>query len=370
MSAHTIGSRAARIPWIALAAAVFALGFVHRDAHGTNTYSIASQFDTPTRITYRVSCPPGAAPFDALLITASWDDSPANFSAAELPSGWAIDPVFDDHRIRIAGPALDCPAPADGYVFTIDYSGTMGPGCGTATIRSGGSDVCQRTVAAWTGLVDCDFAPPTSSLPVVIPIVGMVQGGARPDPFGLASITLRDMFNNPVPNTAIMLDFTGCCDVRLCGAYSGGQPLSCSNGVVTGYTNTSGVFSFTVIGAARDPGNLTPCGGCSYPGPGLNAVVVRHKKGELGRTSFLCLDQNGGTGAPSSNGTSGADISAIILLFGDVSTGGPYRARGDINMDEHISGADVGALIGHFGRLAGIGGVGCTQAYGATPACP
>lgn len=215
--------------------------------------------------------------------------------------------------------------------------------------------------------------PNNSQIPEYIYLVGRINGGANPDPFGLATIVVRDATNAPVAGIRVTLDFSGCCDLVLCSSQTG---IDCAGKSISGTTNASGQYTFTAIGAARDPGNLEPP--AQYPGCESNGIVVRVGEGVneviIGQTTGVCLDQNGGAGQ--SNGTTGSDVSNVKNLFGAVSLGAPYRGRGDLDRNGQISGADVSAMINHFGRLGFIGSVGCTDGAGvargfcATPACP
>lgn len=227
--------------------------------------------------------------------------------------------------------------------------------------------------------------PSRSCAPDFILVGGKVNGGANPDPATLFTITVRDAFNNPIGGATVTIDFSGCCDINLCPT---GVGHNCASRSVTGTTNGAGQVSFNVLGAAKDPGNLVPP--AQYGGCGANGVHIYANAGSgnvelVGRgptctggsglpPTAATLDLNGAGGG--SNGTSGSDVSNLINLFGTISLGQPYRGRGDINLDGTISGADVSAEIGHFGRLSTIGGVGCTDNVGtavpfcAKPACP
>jgi hypothetical protein len=220
--------------------------------------------------------------------------------------------------------------------------------------------------------------PSKSTAPNYILIVGRTNSGATTDPAGLGSVTVRDAFNNPIAGATVTIDVSGCCDINLCPT---GVGHNCAARTVSGLTNASGVYSFTVLGAAKDPGNLVPP--AEYGGCGANGLHIYANAGTgnvelVGSLGFpptgVTLDLNGAGGG--SNGTSGADVANEINLFGAVSLGAPYKGRGDIDQNGAISGADVSAEISHFGRLSTIGGVGCTdgagvpQAFCAKPACP
>jgi hypothetical protein len=207
--------------------------------------------------------------------------------------------------------------------------------------------------------------PSRSTVPPYVYVVGTTTSG-EPDPFGRVTVVVRNAFNDPLPNSIVWLDFSACCDIRLCESGIGHE---CAAGVVRDTTDGQGRCTFTVVGAARDPG--TAIAPCQKEGCGAHAVKVMVNAGTgitwLGEMTAVALDQNGSAGG--SNGTTGSDVSALILLFGAVATGSPYRGRGDIDANGSISGADVAALIAHFGRLSLLGGQGCAGSLCDSPDC-
>jgi hypothetical protein len=210
--------------------------------------------------------------------------------------------------------------------------------------------------------------PARSSVPNWIIVVGRVNGGTNPDPVGLAQVVVRDFANSPIAGATVTIDFSGCCDINLCSGQAGHD---CVARTVTGLTNGSGVFAFTVMGAAKDPGTRVPP--ASYGGCALNSVQVRANAGTgdviLGNSTPVTLDLNGAAGQ--SNGTTGADISNEINFFGAVALGAPYRGRADMNCSGSVTGADIASMIFHVGRLALSSGVGCVGGvFCAKPACP
>lgn len=210
--------------------------------------------------------------------------------------------------------------------------------------------------------------PARSSVPAYILLVGRVNGGTNPDPVGLGTITVRDFANNPIAGATVTIDFSGCCDINLCSGQAG---HNCAARTVTGLTNGSGQFQFTVFGAAKDPGTRIPP--AEYGGCGLNGVQVRANSGTgdvvLGTATGVCLDQNGAAGQ--SNGTTAADASNVGNVVGAVALGAPYRGRADINQNGGITAGDVAAELGHVGRLVLASGVGCPGGvFCAKPACP
>jgi hypothetical protein len=233
--------------------------------------------------------------------------------------------------------------------------------------------VRKATLLGVCGLLTASIAlanvpdPARSSVPTYIFVVGKVNGGANPDPVGLGTVTVRDFANNPIVGAQVTLNFSGCCDINLCDA---GVGHSCALRTVSGLTNGAGQFSFTVLGAAKDPGTLVPP--AQYGGCGAGGVTVTANAGTgdvvLGTTTAVVIDENGAAGQ--SNGTTISDVGNVLNLFGSIGLGAPYKGRGDINADGNITIGDVGVELGHVGRLGLIGGVGCTGAFCAKPACP
>lgn len=212
--------------------------------------------------------------------------------------------------------------------------------------------------------------PSRSTVPPFIVVSGTVVHGAQPDPFGQATVTVRDFVNEPRPGVTVYVDFSGCCDIELCSAVVDGQVVDCENGVVSGVTNSAGQFTFTVLGAANDPGTVRLPG--NHGGCGRDGVQISMDDGTgrilLGTSTAVCLDQNGAAGR--SNGTTAGDVSTLVALWGSVSLGAPYRGRGDINASGFLGAADVAALIAHVGRLYTLDGAGCPTSFCPRTACP
>jgi hypothetical protein len=217
-------------------------------------------------------------------------------------------------------------------------------------------------------------APWNCTVPDWIRVVGAVDGGRVADPYGLATIVVRDAFNNPEAGSDVRLDFSACCDLRLCGGYMNGVWVDAAAGTVTGRTDAYGKLSFVILGAATSQG---ACGsGCSSPGGSLGCVRVDASAGtgyiEIRRPAGVALDQDGADGAPGAGGVSGADVACVIRNVGAaLLSSEAYRARSDLNQDGALTAVDVSEMIAQLGRLALIGGVGCARgAYSEVPACP
>jgi hypothetical protein len=210
--------------------------------------------------------------------------------------------------------------------------------------------------------------PAKSSIPNWLIVTGpRINGGANPDPVGAHTIIVRDFASQPINGATVIIDFSTCCDINLC---SGEVGHDCVARTVSGLTNASGQFSFTVRGGAKDPGNRVPP--AQYGGCGLNGVQIRANNGTgdvlLGNVTAVCLDQNG-AGVPGQGQVTGGDAANVANLSGSITLGAPYRGRGDTNCSGTVTGADAAATAGHSGRLALLTPVACAT-FCAKPACP
>src|SRR2546422_4037325 len=90
--------------------------------------------------------------------------------------------------------------------------------------------------------------PSTSTVPPWIFVVGNVNDGQTPDPMGQATIITRDLFGLPQAADSVVIDFSACCDISLCGAIVNGQAVDCSGSKIGGTTDREGKLRFTILG--------------------------------------------------------------------------------------------------------------------------
>lgn len=125
------------------------------------------------------------------------------------------------------------------------------------------------TVAAFAGIV----SPGNCSLGATrINLVG--TSTAASDPANAAdsteilsklTITIRDIGNNPIAGVPVVLDFSGCTEVRVSTTQSyHASTGSCPSATVQGYTTANGTVSFVVNGgittrSAVQPGHSAAC---------------------------------------------------------------------------------------------------------------
>lgn len=80
------------------------------------------------------------------------------------------------------------------------------------------------------------------------------------DPAGVATYTIRDISNFPIPGCPVTMDFSACGDVRLCTSDVGaGLIIDCNgaNRTVQGITDQNGRVQFIIAGAGTGTGPPT-----------------------------------------------------------------------------------------------------------------
>ena len=136
---------------------------------------------------------------------------------------------------------------------------------------------------------------------------------------GLATFTVRDAANNPVPNSVVVVTMSGCTasEIRL----SSNQPhagvfVNCAAKSVSAVTNGSGVATFRLLGRiAAHPGFASgaaaQCGSVTADGVPLGTIGV------------AVADQNGAGGCNSADGS--------LFLADRDNAAGQNRSRSDYN---------------------------------------
>ncbi|HKQ56749.1 MAG TPA: hypothetical protein VJY35_02670 [Candidatus Eisenbacteria bacterium] len=141
-------------------------------------------------------------------------------------------------------------------------------------------------------------------------------------------IIVRDLANNPVAGSSVLLDFCSCPFIALC-PLQGGEPYqivtSCQ---VSMLTDAAGVAEFP----------LRAGGVC------IGSVVVYADGVNLAQRGFVASpDQNG-------NMTVNASDQALLGL----KIGGPYDPTGDLNCSGALEAGDQGVLAGHLGHSCAV----------------
>jgi hypothetical protein len=204
-------------------------------------------------------------------------------------------------------------------------------------------------------------SPTHSTYPFNITVVGTEAG--TPDPYGTFTVIVRDLANNPVANSSVVVDASGASDIFLCTDAVAGQTVDCVTKTVRGVTDVTGTVTLTVVGAAN---NTAATATVASPGSGLDAVrlfadgvllVVFHVT--------AVLDQNG---ASVGNGHNAGDLASLGDDLGSAVLNTTYRARSDYNYDEANDGLDLSFFQDPLGQsqLNAGSGSGCSVG----PYCP
>jgi hypothetical protein len=210
-------------------------------------------------------------------------------------------------------------------------------------------------------------SPANSTIPANIKVVGtnaqpigslgvIGPNGTSVDPAGAFTVIVRDLANQPIPNSSVVIDVSGASDIFLCQDAFPGQIVDCVTNTVRGITDVTGSVTISVVGAANNTG---PVGGIAAPGSGLDAVTIFADGVSLGQVHVTSvLDQNGASGG---NGHNAQDLAFFSGDLGSAALFGTYRARSDYNSDEANSGLDLSVYSNLLGASAlGIGsGLGC-----------
>jgi hypothetical protein len=170
-------------------------------------------------------------------------------------------------------------------------------------------------------------SPCNSTLPCGIEVGGH-NGTTTNEPLVTFTVTVKDLANNPVANSSVVIDFSACVDdVYLQGAPSGTQ----YGGLVLGpgpqrtirtIANASGVATFAIAGAANALTASPKSTGCAMIY--ADGVLLNDGTCQPSTVQISAYDRDGYAGG-AAMGVGPADLS---LWLGD-SFSAPYEARSD-----------------------------------------
>jgi len=183
-------------------------------------------------------------------------------------------------------------------------------------------------------------SPGNSTLPspAFLTVVGSSLGVA--DPLGVFSITVRDLANNPINGSSVVIDFSGNADMLVCSdQLDAGATVNCAAKTVRKFSDAAGVVSFNILGGSNNAG--------ASAGAGVGAVKVYADGVLLGSMTAAILNQDGGLSGLGAN-----DISVWIADFGSLN----YFGRSDYDYSAAIGANDLSLLIGAFGALGSTEG--------------
>jgi hypothetical protein len=175
-------------------------------------------------------------------------------------------------------------------------------------------------------------SPADSTIPCGINLVGTTGGVA--DAQGMFTIVVRDLAQNPIAGSSVVIDFDACTpDIQICSV----QPVSgvtadCLTegvGEVTAVTDGSGTVMISIVGGANN--TFT-----NAPAAGSNCGIIFADGVNLGPVNVGAFDQNG------SGGVNPADVSVWLADSFD----GDLEGRSDFNCAGGVNPADLSVLLG------------------------
>ena len=185
-------------------------------------------------------------------------------------------------------------------------------------------------------------SPQTSSVPDLLTLVGRDGGGAI-DPSAPFTVVVRKLSGRPVPGADVVLEFSGCPDLRFCADQ--GDPnvtADCTHHVIRARADGNGQVTFHVQGCAANTG--------ASRGPTGPALNVYADGVPLKVVRVAALDETG------SNGLDPNDLSAWLADF----FSGEAFARSDYDGDGTLDPNDLSLWLGAF--LGGASALGCGSA--------
>lgn len=134
-------------------------------------------------------------------------------------------------------------------------------------------------------------SPGNSTIPVRVNLVGHDIGTGQPDgaqAFSSVTVTVRDLGNNPIANSSVVIDFSGCVsDTRLGDTQPfAGLTANCGTHGISALTDVAGVATFVIEGG----------GNASAPAHASGAGKVYADGVLLGSINVGLYDLNGLTG--------------------------------------------------------------------------
>ncbi len=158
---------------------------------------------------------------------------------------------------------------------------------------------------------------------------------------GNFSVTIRDIANNLIAGSEVVIDFSACTDIRLsCDQLNSttGQTYLAGNKIM-GVTNALGQFNFKVQGAA----NAAPTtSNTTSPGIPISTACAQVYADGIGLTPALIVvayDVNG-LGSPV-GAVNGADASLVAAEVVKIGLGALAHPRDDYNNSNSVTGPDA-----------------------------
>jgi hypothetical protein len=185
--------------------------------------------------------------------------------------------------------------------------------------------------------------PAHSTKPSFIVLVGTNAGTA--DPNGSFTVVVRDVANNPIPNSQVIVDFGACSDSRLCSS-DVSKTVDCPTETIRGFTDGTGSITFDVVGAGKNTG--------AAAGPGAGCANITADGVSLIHPTVNVYDENG------AQTTAGMEVTDLSAFLKDLGTGF-YFGRSDFNQGGTLEVVDLSVFLGKLGT--GFSANGCSVTY-------
>ena len=174
-------------------------------------------------------------------------------------------------------------------------------------------------------------SPGNSTVPACISLVGNLAN--VPDPHGTFSVTVRDLANNALNGASVVVDLSGCTDLRLCNdQLDAGATVNCAAKTTRKFTNVSGVVTFTVLGGSNGSGNATTL---------LGGARIYANGTLIASPTANAFDLDG------ANGCGINDLSCWLTDFG--TAGNPAFGRADFDCNGAVGINDLSVWLTEFG---------------------
>jgi hypothetical protein len=175
-------------------------------------------------------------------------------------------------------------------------------------------------------------SPGNSTPPVnFIKLVGST--GGVPDTIGgKFSVFVRDIANNPINGSNVVIDLSSCTgiDIRIASnQLNANYVTNCGAHTVSAYTNSAGQVNFTLLGSSFVTGSHT----------GLGCARISADGVLIASPSVSAFDLDG---------AGGVAIGDLSLYLGDLGAGG-YRARSDFDGSATVAIGDLSVWLGRLG---------------------
>jgi len=170
--------------------------------------------------------------------------------------------------------------------------------------------------------------------PTCVALVGSLAG--VPSPLGTFQVRVTDVANNPLIGGSVVVDVSGCTDLRLCAnQLDPAAAVNCTKKTVTKLTDATGIVRFTLLGGSI--GNLLAGQGS---GPLQGKIYVAGYENEAVSMSVCAYDLDG---------LAGVGANDFGMWLGDFASG-LARARSDYDGSGGVGANDLSAWLAVFGE--------------------